>query len=186
MLVGTIVDSSVRQYCIHLPLLSTEVTNEEIAKLFGVHVANVLIRPQNILAQHLVENERTSYEAWVLNVGDKHETEALAKRVNGTQIRSTIIRCEAIIERVKTFELCEQYRKGACLYSISCSRKHILCVEPTTCDNNECLYGHASSRNVVTTHKPLSGRCESDASKYKERNERHHISDRTFIRVKTY
>jgi hypothetical protein len=158
------VDSSVEQYCIHLPDLSTKVTNEEIAKLFNVHVANVLIRPQNSLAQHLVDNERTSYEAWVLNVGIKHEAEELAKRVNGTQIPFTIIRCEAIVEQVKTFELCEHYRNGACRYSISCNKKHILCVKPITCENTECYYGHAPSRNVVSKHEPLSGRCESNES----------------------
>jgi hypothetical protein len=134
------------------------VTNEQLASLFNVHVANVLIRPFNPSAQHLVENQRTSYEAWIINVGDMEETQNLAKQINGREFGGTIIRCKAIVEPVKIFELCEHFQIGKCAYSVSCIMKHVLCVQSDTCNDTKCWYGHTSLRSTASEHRPKTGK----------------------------
>ncbi|CAF0983955.1 unnamed protein product [Rotaria sp. Silwood1] len=153
-----ILNSNDQEFCIHISNLSTKVTSEDLASLFNVHVANVLIRPFNQLTEHLVESQRTPYEAWIINVGNKKETQRLAKQINGRTMNNTIIRCEAIVEPLKVFELCEKFQNGKCEHSISCNMKHVSCVKSDTCIDTKCWYGHPSSRNVVSQRRPTSGR----------------------------
>lgn len=141
-----------------MPKLSPNVTNIQLASLFGVHVANVLVRPPNALTQHLVESDRKPYEAWIVNIGDEQTIKKLTKDTNGKMIGDTIIRCNTIVRKVDTAELCENYQNGKCEYSISCNMIHFQCVKPDTCDNDECWYGHTTNRPYASKQRPKSGK----------------------------
>ena len=153
---GTIATSDIVEYCIHVTNLPNDVTGEELANIFRVDVANILIRPYNELQNHSPENERKPVEVWISDIGSKEYINKLANEKNESLLRGCRIHCQIIPTPVNHFDLCEYYQRGTCGFSISCQKKHIRCVEPIDCQNTQCWYGHDKQRRVRSERLPRS------------------------------
>ncbi|CAF3930113.1 unnamed protein product [Rotaria sp. Silwood2] len=152
----TIIGSDVTEYCIHVTNMPTNVTGEDLSRIFRVDIANILIRPYNELNDHLVEDNRTQVEAWIKEIGSEQSAQKLAGEKNGFYLRGFKIQCQVIRVPLKIFELCRHFQQGTCSYSICCEMKHIRCVQPVTCENNQCWYGHDSERITKSIRRPTS------------------------------
>lgn len=71
-------------------------------------------------------------------------------------LRDYRIQCQAIHMPMNVFDLCARFQRGKCPFSIGCDQKHALCVEPMTCKNTYCWYGHDAKRKIRSAHRPAS------------------------------
>ncbi|CAF4936692.1 unnamed protein product [Rotaria sp. Silwood1] len=152
----TIPTSDIPEYCIHVTNMPTDVTSEDLSSIFKVNIANILVRPHNELDDHLVESDRRQVEAWIKEIPTEQLAIRLAKEKTGFDLRGFQIQCQATRAPVNPFDLCGRFQTGKCPFSIGCDQKHIRCVEPITCKNTHCWYGHDKARRTRPARRPTS------------------------------
>lgn len=137
-----------------------DVTTEELFLIFGIRVANILLRPGYQLNPHLAPKDRSESEAWIKHVGNQETARALASKHSGFNLRGFTICCDIIDEPLNISELCRDFEKGICSYSLGqqCIYKHIMCDEPSECKNKECWYGHNKKRLITSDRRPIQGK----------------------------
>lgn len=138
--------------------MPTDIHSQELSNIFRVDIANILVRPHKKLYDHIAGNNRTQVEAWIYDVGDEQSAQQLANRKRGLILRGLKIQCQVIKVPLKVFQLCKQFEKGSCSFSIGCIYEHIRCREPVTCQNTRCWYGHDRERVVKSENRPQSGK----------------------------
>jgi hypothetical protein len=139
--------------------MPTDVTSDDLATIFNVHVADILLRPGYQLNSHVTSNDQLESEAWIKRVGDRQATEALASKTSGTNLRGFQIHCDVVHDPLNIAELCRNFEKGICDYpQEKCNFKHITCHEPDTCENKKCWYGHNKRRQTASIKRPFQGK----------------------------
>lgn len=52
-------------------------------------------------------------------------------------------------------ELCERFQEGQCQHTMdTCYYKHFSCLQPDTCDDTACWYGHSMKRETKSISRP--------------------------------
>ena len=126
--------------------LPVEVTSLDLASLFQVNPADILLKPANPLQQHIRSAEGSALgEAWIK--GTSHPSKSLG----GHPIRTEVVK-----EPVQSSQCCLEFRQGLCRRLASeCFYQHTLCSQPDSCESVECVYGHYFSfRRGFVTPKP--------------------------------
>ena len=133
-----------------------DVTSGELAKLFSVHAAEILLRPGHQLSSHLTSDDLSTSEAWIKHRFDQKTAQTLAEKYSEKRIRGVKIQCNVVQEPVSTSELCRDYEEGSCKYpSDQCNYKHIRCNEADVCENRKCWYGHSKNRKIKSDGRPM-------------------------------
>ena len=142
------VDLSPSLRCTHLTNLPADVTSRELASIYRVHVADILLKPANPLQSHLKSpGQSLSAEAWIK--GTLHSS----KQLRGVQISS-----EIVTEPRQSAQFCRKFQQGQCdRLSGECFYQHTICSQPDSCTSTDCVHGHSfsASRRYLLCSKGL-------------------------------
>ncbi|CAF3606062.1 unnamed protein product [Adineta steineri] len=124
--------------------------------MFKVSITFILIHPCFQIEHSHSTSGRTSSEAWIKGIADEQTAHFLARSNSGKIIRRSIVQCKAMLEPIDEEELCINFQRGQCTYTVcTCRYKHYSCYEPDTCDDRYCWYGHSEKRTTVSYNRPI-------------------------------